>query len=107
MGRAGLPDPDDPYDRVWHGKYPLLRVPNGDLVAVDADGQVVYLSHDDGEGHGYVLGQDVFDFLERWTALGCPGPEDWQWLPFTSGSDQGLDPEGENGRSWRAWFGIR
>ena len=101
-----FPDPNDPYDAIWHDKYPWLEVPNGDVVAIGADGRVVYLSHDDGEGHGFVLGQDVFDFLEHWTRLGCPGPEDWQWLPFAVAGGDGLDPDGGAGRSWRAWFGI-
>ena len=99
-----FPDPNDPYDAVWHGKYPWLHVPNGDLVALDDRGRVVYLSHDDGEGHGFVLGRDVFAFLDAWTRLGCPGPEEWQWLPFVAGGGEGLDPDGENGRAWRAWF---
>lgn len=102
-----FPDPNDRYDRVWHDKYPLLDVPNGDVVALDADERVVYLSHDDGEGHGLILGQNVFEFLDEWTVLGCPGPEDWQWLPFVRGEPAGgLDADGVNGRAWRSWFGL-
>lgn len=101
-----FPDSDDPYCAVWHGKYPLLHVANDDRIALDPDGRIVYLSHDDGEGHGYVLGQDPFDFLDAWTRLGCPGPEDWQWLPFVAAGGKGLDPDSEPGIAWRAWFGI-
>jgi len=101
-----FPDAADPYDAVWHDKYPLLHAVNGDMVAIGQDEKVMYLSHDGGEGHGYALGKDVFDFLDRWTTLGCPGPEDWQWLPFTSGPDSGLEPDGTNGRAWRDWFGL-
>jgi hypothetical protein len=101
-----FPNPADPYDVVWHAKYPWLHVPNGDIIAIDVDGRVIYLSHDDGEGHGYVLGRDVFAFLDAWTRLGCPGPEDWQWLPFVSDSGDGLDPDAQPGVAWRAWFGI-
>jgi hypothetical protein len=101
-----FPDPLDPYDLVWHDKFPFLHVMNGDIVAIDAQGRVVYLSHDDGEGHGALLGRDVEDFLDRWTLLGCPGPEDWQWLPFTHGAESVLEPDGEAGRAWRRWFGI-
>jgi hypothetical protein len=103
---AVFPDRDDPYDAVWHGKYPWLGVPNGDFVAIDREDRVVHLSHDDGEGHGYVLGRDVFDFLDTWTRLGCPGPEDWQWLPFVGDSGEGLDPDAQSGLAWRAWLGI-
>jgi hypothetical protein len=101
-----FPDRDNPYDAVWHGKYPLLRAANDDRIAIDGEGRVRYLSHDDGWGHGRVLGRDVFDFLEAWTRLGCPGPEDWQWLPFVAPDGEGLDPDGDNGRTWREWFGL-
>lgn len=103
---VAFPDGDDPYSAVWHGKFPLLHVGNDDRIALDDAGRVVYLSHDDGEGHGYVLGQNVFDFLDAWTRVGCPGPEDWQWLPFVASSGEGLDPDAEPGVAWRAWFGI-
>jgi len=84
---------------------------NGDIIALHLDGDgsapVAYLSHDDGEGHGRVLGWSVLDFLDRWTLLGCPGPEDWQMLPFMHPDAPYLDPEGENARAWRAWMGLR
>jgi len=41
----------------------------------------------------------LIDFLRRWTPLGCPGPEDWQWLPFTSKGTTMLDPDGEAARA--------
>lgn len=79
----------DPYDAIWHNKLAFHEIGNGDLMAFDlADdtyGQVVYLSHDDGEGHGYVLAHDFRDLLARWLPLACTGGEDWQWLPFTAG----------------------
>jgi len=104
--KAVFPDASNSYDAVWHDKYPFLDVVNGDMVAIGRDERVTYLSHDGGVGHGYILGNDVFDFFDRWTTLGCPGPQDWQWLPFTSGPDSGLEPDGANGRAWRNWFGL-
>jgi len=53
-----------------------------------------------------VLGADLIDFLRRWTPLGCPGPEDWQWLPFTSKGTTMLDPDGEAARAWRETLGL-
>lgn len=103
---VAFPVADDPYSAVWHGKYPLLHVANDDRIALDDEGRIVYLSHDDGEGHGYVLGRDVFDFLDAWTQLGSPGPEDWQWLPFVAAGGEGLDSDAEPGVAWRAWLGI-
>jgi hypothetical protein len=104
---VAFPEGDaDLYDPTWHGKFPLLHAPNDDRIALDVDESVVYLSHDDGEGHGYRLADDVFQFLDAWTSLGCPGPEDWQWLAFRSTAGSGLDPDGENGKAWRSWFGL-
>lgn len=102
-------DPTDDYGSVWYGKLPFLVVGNGDMVAIalDEPGEpVVYLSHDDGEGHGYRLGSDFVDYVERLSILDCPGAEDWQWLPFVSGPESGLMPESENGIKWRSWFGL-
>ena len=105
------PNPDDAHDRVWYDKLPFLPVPNGDFLAVDlATGDrspVVYLSHEDGEGHGFELGADFVDFVNKWSRIGCPGAEDWQWLPFTSDARSLLDPDCANARQWREWFGMQ
>ncbi|OLB87117.1 MAG: hypothetical protein AUI15_30075 [Actinobacteria bacterium 13_2_20CM_2_66_6] len=81
-----FPDPTDPYDRVWHHKLPFMEVGNGDYLALDVDedthGRVVYLSHDDGEGHGRTMAASFEELLIRWIPRACPGAEDWQWLPF-------------------------
>ena len=105
-----FPNPDDEYDAVWHNKLAFLHVSNGDLIALDLDkmpeAPVIYLSHDDGEGHGYILGSNFTDFIDRWSLLGCVGAEDWQMLPFISSSTSGLEPNGENAQKWREWFGL-
>jgi len=105
-----FPDPDSPYDAVWHNKLAVIEVRNGDYIGIDLGdghhGEVVYLSHDDGEGHGYVLGADFADFLRRWTPLGCPGPEDWQWLAFTSGRTSMLKSDGDVADQWRKTLGL-
>lgn len=83
-----FPNANDPYDVVWHNKAAFYDVGNGDYLAFDLaeaqHGSVVYLSHDDGQGHGYVLAADFADLLERWVPIACTGGEDWQWLPFTA-----------------------
>lgn len=101
-----FPNPDDPYDKVWHDKTPFLAAPNGDIIALDTAEQVIYLSHEDGEGHGLVLGSNLLSFLVSWSALGCPGPEAWQWLPFWSESEGGLHADGPTATEWRSWFGL-
>ncbi len=105
-----FPNPDDPYDRIWHGKLGFHEVGNGDYLALDislADGAVTYLSHDAGQGHGYVLGSNFIDTIERLSLLGCVGAEDWQWLPFTSSPTGGLEPNGKQANRWREWFGLK
>jgi hypothetical protein len=110
MMQAAFSDPSNRYDAVWHNKLAFHEVPNGDYFAFDLSvpdrAPVVYLSHDDGNGHGYELGADFIDFVDRYSRLGAPGSEDWRWLPFTSGPKSLLDPDGEAAKRWREWFGL-
>lgn len=102
-------NPHDPYDKVWHDKLVFCQVANGDALALDttqATAPVVYLSHDDGREHGFVLGTDFADFVDRWTTLGCIGAEGWQMLPFLPTAEAGLDVTGENASSWKQLFGL-
>lgn len=104
-------NPDDRYDSVWHHKFPILSVMNGDMIGIETGGErkgaVVYLSHDDGEGHGYVLGTDFEDYVDRLSLVGGVGAEDWQWLPFTSSKTSGIEPDSPAATRWREWFGLR
>jgi hypothetical protein len=95
-----FPKPDDPYDSVWHNKLAFHDVPNGDYLGLDPSGRVIYLSHDEGKGHGYVIGTSFVDLLIRWLPLGCPGPEDWQWLPFVDSPVSGILAGSENAKLW-------
>lgn len=104
-------NPHDPYDRVWHNKLAFLSVGNGDYIAFDLNGDedppVVYLSHDDGTGHGYILGNNYIDFLNRWSRLAFVGGEDWQWLPFVANKQDGLNPNSENAEEFRNSLGLK
>lgn len=102
-----FPNPDNHYDKVWHNKLAFQAVGNGDMLALDIAQQpspVVYLSHDDGQGHGYILGKDFEDFIEKWSQLGCVGAEYWQMIPFILGPKTGLDPDCVNAHSWKKLF---
>src|SRR5262249_1673697 len=70
----------------------------GDYLGIDLraghQGEIVYLSHDDGSGHGHVLGADLIDFLRRGTPPGCPGPEDLPWRACPSKGTSMVDPDG-------------
>jgi cell wall assembly regulator SMI1 len=104
--RECFPNPDDSYDAVWHHKFPFHEVGNGDYLAFDLNdenyGKIIYLSHDDGEGHGYEMASSFSELLANWVSLGCVGAEDWQWLPFTNGMKSRIDPNSENGKQWRS-----
>jgi hypothetical protein len=98
-------DADDEYNSVWHTSLAFLAVANGDMVAIDladsSDGPVVYLSHEQGEGHGVVLGLNYADFIDRWSRIGCVGPEDWLLMRFVSSSGELLDPGAKAALKWR------
>ncbi len=95
-----FPNADDPYDVIWHNKLAFHHVPNGDYLGFDSMGRVIYLSHDDGEGHGYIMANSFSDLISRWLPLGCPGPEDWQWLPFVSGPESGIISDCKTAKQW-------
>ncbi|MFH0981974.1 MAG: SMI1/KNR4 family protein [Planctomycetota bacterium] len=105
-----FPKADDPYDAVWHNKLAFYPVCNGDYLAIDLSPanyeRIVYLSHDGGEGHGYILAHDFADLLRRWVPLACAGGEDWQWLPFTKDRESRIDPNCENAKAWRRLLGL-
>lgn len=105
-----FPNPEDSYESVWHEKLAFIEVGNGDYFAFDLsipnDPPVVYLSHDDGEGHGYILGNNFIDFFNKWTQIGCVGCEDWQLLPFIKDIKSGIDPSSNNAITWRTWLNV-
>lgn len=104
--RECFSDPEDAYSHVWHDKIAIHGVPNGDLLAVDSEGAIIYLSHDGGEGHGCTMAACFTDLIKSWLPLGCPGPEDWQWLPFVSSLDSGISCDVEPAREWLKLLSI-
>lgn len=106
-----FPNAEDPYDKVWHQKFVFQEVGNGDYLSIDLApdtyGKIIYLSHDDGEGHGYVMAQSFSELLVSWTTLGCVGAEDWQWLPFYVNATDGIDPNCPNALLWKQTIGIK
>lgn len=114
-GRKGwienvFPDPANAYDAVWHNKLAFCEVGNGDYLAFDMknpeEAAIVYLSHDDGEGHGWILANHFIELLENWSQLAFVGSEDWQWVPFTADSTSGILPNSEAAKRFREWLGI-
>ncbi|PEJ58789.1 SMI1/KNR4 family protein [Bacillus sp. AFS002410] len=103
-----FPNPEDEYDVVWHNKLAFCEVGNGDYLAFDlknsVDAPIVYLSHDDGEGHGYKIANNFVEFIDHWSRLAFVGCEDWQWIPFTTSPESGIEPDGEAAKRFRKWF---
>src|SRR5262249_3181649 len=91
-------------------KLAILEVGTGDMLGIELGvpgaEPVVFLSHDGSEQHGYWLGRDFEDYIDRLTQLGCVGAEDWQWAPFVQDDRSGLHPEGPVAGRWRSWFGL-
>jgi cell wall assembly regulator SMI1 len=96
------------YDLVWHNKFPFLEVGNGDMLGIDTtrerSGPVIYLSHEDGACHGFVVGNDFEDYVDRLTALAFVGSEDWQLEPFLTDPISGLRTPGDTYDAWRHWL---
>ncbi|TQV65846.1 SMI1/KNR4 family protein [Exilibacterium tricleocarpae] len=106
-----FPNKEDPYDLVWHHKLAFHEVGNGDYLAIDlsipGQEQVVYLSHDDGEGHGVPLAKDFKEFVCSSSRLGCVGAEDWQWLPFIEKGAPFINPDCENAKKFREALKVK
>jgi len=101
---------DDHFSEIWHNKLVFLNVGKGDFLAFDLkegpDCPVVYLSRNNTQGHGYLLGKNFIDFMDRWTAIGCPGPALSQIKPFVTSPTDGLDPNGTFAKKWINWIGT-
>lgn len=110
--KACFSDADDEYDAVWYNKLGLMTVGNGDVIALDigvdkTNPPVVYLSHDDGEGHGYILGKDFETYFQNLLMVGACGNEDWQMLPFCEDEQSGIDANCENAKEYRNIIGLQ
>jgi len=97
----------------WQGHFPFAKMPNGDLLTIDTrnpDPQqqpVRYFFHDlDGDStDGALLAPNLFSFISRLTALGCPGSEWWcGWWQFNPSDEHGFDLQSENAHKWLAWL---
>lgn len=103
------PDYNDPYDKIYHNKLAFQKVGNGDFLAIDLEaetyGNIVYLSHDGSELHGYVMANSFTQFLDEYTRLGCVGGEDWQWETFTNNQITTIDSQCDNAKLWLKTIG--
>ena len=98
--------------QMGNTKLGFMNVPNGDVIAFDMkeseiNPSVVYLSHDDGEGHGYILGKDFNTYLEQLLLVGACGNEDWQMLPFCLDAQSGIVSDCEIAKEYRKLIGLQ
>lgn len=87
-------DTGDDYSKKWHNKFGIMSLINGDIIAMDLEKQVhpiIYLSHDDGEGHGYILGRSFEEYLKSIVEIGGCGTEDEEFLQFCTDNISGID----------------
>jgi len=106
-----FPNKEDPYDVVWHNKLAFHEVGNGDYLAIDMSSPeaepVVYLSHDDGDGHGVELAKNFRDFVFESSLIGCVGGEDWQQMPFIKRGNKHINVNCANAIKLREVLGIK
>ena len=96
---------DVPDEVIWKDKLPFHWIASGDFIVLDqTSGRVVYLGRELEGSHAHCLGRDFFDFMHRWTSLGCP--DDDIWDRFTRSKDSYIDLDHDNARQWCQWFGL-
>lgn len=107
-----FPDINNEYDKVWHNKLAFEEVPNGDMISFNIssvannDPEIIYLSHDDGEGHGFRMADNFADLLEKWSSVAFVGNEDWQWIPFVNGENSGIVSDCKNAENFRELINL-
>ncbi|MEM8978215.1 MAG: SMI1/KNR4 family protein [Pseudomonadota bacterium] len=108
--RKVFPNPQNPYDIHWHDKLAFYEVGNGDYLSIDLSeknfGAIVYLSHDDGEGHGLRMASSFENLIRNWTLIGGVGGEDWQWLPFYDHQASEISPVGKAAQRFQKLIGF-
>lgn len=99
---------DVPEETLWAAKFPFHAIACGDFIAIDQaspdEQRVVYLGHELAGSHAHWLGADFYDFMDRWTALGCP--DDDIWTRFVPERNSYIDVGHPNARLWCEWFGL-
>ncbi len=92
-------------DKIWYDKLGFMVAQNGDVIAFDLkdeneDKRVVYLSHDDNENNGMILGKNFKEYFSNLILIGACGIEDWKIEPFID-SDTGINPNCKNAEEYR------
>lgn len=104
-------DPEDAYDKVWHNKLGIMCIGNGDVIAFDLlsdkdEPTVVYLSHDDAEEHGWILGLSFESYIINYVGIACSGLEFFATAPFITDSKTGINMMCDNAIALRKLLGL-
>ena len=85
---------------IWLSSIPFIGMDNGDYVAFNGNGQIVYLNHDD---ESFVIADTFSDFWSIWESIYFISPEWWMLKPFLTKSGM-LDGDSKNISKFRAAF---
>jgi SMI1 / KNR4 family (SUKH-1) len=97
---------DDEYCQHFRNKLPILRIGNGDYIALDLKtGVPTYISHEgDGEIHGKPLGKSFVDFITRWSWTCLPWPDFLPSTDFYDDQSARLPEASPILTCWHAWL---
>ncbi len=101
--------------KKWQGHFPIYHLNNGDVLTLnlnESDPQkqsLHYFSHEDESYQGHQIAANLFQFLDRWSEMGCAGSVYWQWVNWLqpiakSKTKYELDPKAESCQKFLAWF---
>lgn len=88
---------------------PFIRVTNGDdigfLIEPNGGYWIHFYIHDDICDWDYCLGSSFVEFITRWSAIGCVGPEYWYLEPDFYDNDKGeLRKSGGRVAEWKGYL---
>jgi ankyrin repeat protein len=98
---------------MWERQFPFAALANGDMLTIDIstpdDPQPVRYFSRKSEGllHRAAIAPDFLSFITEYSALGCAGQQQSDWLPFCEQTAEGswrLNADGAAGRVWREWL---
>jgi len=107
--KADFSDRTNERHRLWQDALPLYYLGDGEFVAIDRGSpsgeSVVYLHPHLDVAHGTEIAPTFGEFMDRYTQLGCPGPDRERLMPFIT-SGIGIDLDGGPAQRWLEFLGA-
>lgn len=99
---------------MWDNHFPIADLPNGDMLSIDVSHPdptqqpVRYFSHELEGLHAHALAPDFLSFITTYSALGCAGNTQDEWIRFIDQQDAGrrvsyLTATSVAATRWLAW----